>query len=637
MIAITGLGGQGKSTLAARALAELPKDAFWDWRDCKEESNTFHTQIVRLIERVTNGRLTAAEFTSEKTESVIRRFFELTLSVKGVFVFDNIDQYVDVRNFQAVEAVHFFIESALKTPGASKFVFTARPKLDYSHPSFLQIPLVGLSESETMQLFESRRVTITKDLVHDVWELTQGHPLWINLICMQALTRRLDLVSLISRVRAGKEAGLPGAMLSEIWRTLTLKQQQLMRYLAETVRPETERQIARYVSSRFNYNQFSKALRQLKALDLVVVKSPTNAPETLELHPLLREHVRRQFSKSERGPYISAIIVFFDELIGVYRDHLGRDLPFEVLQSWTGKAELLINRGDYVPALAVLDEIRRPLLRLGYNEEFLRLGQGIFGNMDWREAATIESRVYDDVFKDWVEIFEQIGRSSEADEWMRHFEQSIPGATARYVALCDMRTYVYWLRESYELAKEWGRKGVELKAAGQLDTRHDCQHNLALAQRDSGEIESALATFLAGGSLAEVCNPQTIQSERGASYYGNIGRCLQLGGDFEQALPCLIKAAWLLEHATDDLRLINRGWAALWLAEWCEAQKRLEEAFVCYLCAYSRFRQVSPPRANTAKEAAEALSELLKVEIDQSDSEAAERNFRNFVNQERRF
>ncbi|MDX6765251.1 MAG: SIR2 family protein [Candidatus Methylacidiphilales bacterium] len=44
VVAVTGIGGQGKSTLVARYLAEVEKEGvFWDWRDCKEESNTLHT------------------------------------------------------------------------------------------------------------------------------------------------------------------------------------------------------------------------------------------------------------------------------------------------------------------------------------------------------------------------------------------------------------------------------------------------------------------------------------------------------------------------------------------------------------------------------------------------------------------
>jgi len=46
VVALTGIGGQGKSALAAKALMDylaINPRAFWDWRDCREESDRFRT------------------------------------------------------------------------------------------------------------------------------------------------------------------------------------------------------------------------------------------------------------------------------------------------------------------------------------------------------------------------------------------------------------------------------------------------------------------------------------------------------------------------------------------------------------------------------------------------------------------
>ena len=61
VIFLSGLGGQGKSTLAAAYYAECQGNplqfSFLVWRDCKEEKEHFESQLVAVIERFSEGRL----------------------------------------------------------------------------------------------------------------------------------------------------------------------------------------------------------------------------------------------------------------------------------------------------------------------------------------------------------------------------------------------------------------------------------------------------------------------------------------------------------------------------------------------------------------------------------------------------
>ena len=63
---LTGLGGQGKSALAGRflqqqAMSERGRFEFWDWRDCREESDRLNTQMLRVVERLGRGSLDASQ------------------------------------------------------------------------------------------------------------------------------------------------------------------------------------------------------------------------------------------------------------------------------------------------------------------------------------------------------------------------------------------------------------------------------------------------------------------------------------------------------------------------------------------------------------------------------------------------
>ena len=51
VVFVTGIGGQGKSTLAARYFSKAQSDhafAFYVWQDCKEESERFENQLASV-------------------------------------------------------------------------------------------------------------------------------------------------------------------------------------------------------------------------------------------------------------------------------------------------------------------------------------------------------------------------------------------------------------------------------------------------------------------------------------------------------------------------------------------------------------------------------------------------------------
>jgi predicted MPP superfamily phosphohydrolase len=77
VVAITGIGGQGKSALAASYLASSVNSGryeFSDWRDCREEANKIYTQIVAIIERLTQGRVRGSHLSGADDESLVRSF-----------------------------------------------------------------------------------------------------------------------------------------------------------------------------------------------------------------------------------------------------------------------------------------------------------------------------------------------------------------------------------------------------------------------------------------------------------------------------------------------------------------------------------------------------------------------------------
>jgi tetratricopeptide (TPR) repeat protein len=384
--------------------------------------------------------------------------------------------------------------------------------------------------------------------------------------------------------------------------------------LAEAPKPESEERLGEYVASFLHWNQFRKAIRLLKTLNLVVIKPEPGGRDSLELHPLIREFIRSEYSPKDRERFIGIICKVFDRVILTFKPQLQQLPSYNILEHWTLRAELALNRRNYKEALDYLHEAAEPLVAKGYVEEFVRVGSRIFREVDWTEAV-LENYPY----LDWMigEVSEQLshlGRYAEADELTERYEEVLIGKSARFIHLCQIRSYSYWLRGDYYKAKEWGRRGVELKQSAHVDTGFDCAHNLALAQRDSGEIEPALKYFLKDQTVDELLQPGEESDERASHVFGNVGRCFWLQGDVKNALRCLRRSASMLESETGTNVLVNQGWAAFWLGELLESAGKLDLAYCFFKRAESKWKSSSPIKAQLGRTRSEAaLVELKKL------------------------
>jgi len=630
VIVITGFGGSGKSTLAAKFLEyknAAQELSFYNWSDCRELTNTLHTQIVRAVERVSRSEITAAQLKDSKTEDVIEILFDTLGTSKAVLVFDNIDQYVDLELGKTTGVMNMLLERALHRSHLSQFIFTGRPLIEYSDPDFLGLRLEGLSLDEAQELFVMRGVeldpTRSLDLMKEVQTHTRGHALALNLIATQVSKNKINLEEFLKKLQVGLDRGEEIQILPEIWATLNTKQQTVLRYLAELVHAETEQRIASYLDNVLRFNQFSKAIKTLKLLSLVVIKSPGNGlPDLLELHPLVRDFIRRRFKKEERVPYIHSIILFCDRMILELRSKITQ-APAKLLENWTDKVDLCLECGRYDEALDVLLEVDSYLRKNGLVEEFIRLAVEIL-NVAVEGDDNILTAKRDRLRGHLIHSLSALGRYREADEQIERMAKSIPAKTARYVLLCDIKAFSYFLRGEFVNARNIALEGSDLKRVTNIDTEYDCEHNLALAKRETGDVEGALAHFLGGEALEKVVSPGVTDKNRSGEFYGNIGRCLFYKGEMASAIVCLKKSVVALEASHDNAYIsLNAGWGAFWVAEALEKMGSYSEAYVAYRAATSRWKSFSPTRAKLALESSEKVRKLLSSgnSISLSDSE----------------
>lgn len=634
VVFVTGIGGQGKSTLAARYFTSCQDDlkfSIYVWRDCKEERERFENQLSSVIEKLTDGKISGEDLAHQKGASIV----EVLLSVIGerrvLFVFDNVDHYVDLESLTMTGIPDLFIKALMASQLESQVVFTCRPDVSYANPSALSTHLEGISLDVAITLFSQRGASSSAAEIEEAHQFTNGHAFWLDLLAIQVVKQgsQTKLRSLISQIGAGGNEFLPDNTLRSIWTTLKPQEQTVLRALAETLRPETEIEIVDYLSSNLTYKKVMKALKNLRSLNLVVIKKRDDAPDLLELHPLVRHFIRSSFAPQERLSFIKLILAVYAKFVGMHKRQLADRPSFSVLQYWTQSAELDMAAGRFNDAFAILSEVATPFLGSAYPREFTRTARMLFGAVDWTSTPT-QTPYFDFVFRSYVHFLCELGEDTEVDRVLEQYEVTLANKDARYISYCDLRCYSKWTRGDFSAAVRWGQKGKDLKASSGADIKFDPDHNLALAERDAGRPEGALATFLAGRPLAEVIDPEELDEQRPGDYYGNIGRCLHLMGQLDGALACYQKSALILEKARQE-HIVNQGYIRAWIGELLVGKEQTRLASVFLKAAYLKWQQASPPRALRVEEMLVGLRKSSRRAEQTLDDSQVERICRDWI------
>jgi tetratricopeptide (TPR) repeat protein len=596
---ITGIGGQGKSTLAAQYFSLSQKEQRFDyyvWRDCKEEGERFENQLISLIEKLSRGSVSGTDLTKQPVEILTDILLKHAANKSILLIFDNVDHYVDLENNKMTGSVDRFIDAFLKTPSKCRTIFTCRPFVQYQTATVLSQKIEGLDFSSAIELFTKRGAASDRSEIQEAHTLTGGHAFWLDLLAAQVAKKapNLKLRNLVEQISTGK-GELPTSTLQSIWETLHDRQKLVLRALAETVRPETESQVGDYLSNKINFNQVMRALRSLRSLNLIVVKYRAGSPDLVELHPLIREFIRRTFRKQERLTFIDVIIAFYSRMMGLYQGEVRQRPSLSILSHWTEKAELSIEAGKLQDAFDCLVEVRHTFAVGDFPGEFARVAKLLFRSVDWEEHDKYKN--FDQVFNTFFEILVKFGRTVEYEPLLEKYAATVPLKNARYVNYCNLQCYMHWVNAAYAKAIEWGVRGKELKDRSNVDTQFSTNHYLALAQRDSGVIDPALPYFLAGRKLEDVIDVDELDEGRGGHHYGNIGRCLHLMGQIEPALICYRKSAVLIEKDRELNHIENKAFIREWIGELLLMKNEMCLAKTFLEAAKLKWELVGPSRA----------------------------------------
>jgi tetratricopeptide (TPR) repeat protein len=593
------MGGQGKSALAARLFESLPTLERYDhrlWRDCKEQSDKFEDHIITLIEALNDGRVLSGELSKQPIESLADLFCSLTEDLRLLVIFDNVDHYVDLERSVLVGPAGAFVTRFLSNESKATLVFTCRPSIVTTSTSMYAKRLEGLELHAVHELFNLRQASVSRKGVEEAYEKTQGHAFWLDLLAAQVAARAplVTLESLLANIVSGG-GEIPDGTLRSIWQSLRDREQIVLQALAEVLRPVSAITLSDYLQSKANFNQTSKAVRLLRSLNLLVVKRLDEGEEGFELHPVIRAFIHRTFKRSERVWFIDKILSFYDAFFGTHLAELSKRPTAMTVGRWLEGAELCVNAGHYERAFSRLNEVRSALRRNSSPVEFVRVTHRLLASIPatkWRNFTD-----FDTIFTLYHRCLVNFARLDDARTALEQYEETLEGKDARYINYCDMQTYMYWMNGDYLAAIKWGTDGAKLKQESGVDTPFSSEHNLALAERDSGAVDPALSFFLGGATVEEVLDPEHYDKDRGGTFYGNVGRCLQLMGQIDPALVCYGKSARLIEEEHEDSDIENQAYIRQWIGELLREKGEEDAALFFFRAALAKWSLVSPPKA----------------------------------------
>ena len=599
---LTGMGGEGKSSLASYYMERDEYYSIHDWRDFKEEKHKFQHKILSMIKKI-NSKIDDSKLVGLEEEELIEIFFEELGDKNGIFVLDNVDSYIDLEEFELFGSIRKLFDAALKHKHKSKFIFTCRPFVRDATTGLHQIRVKGLTVEDTIEYFLMGKFNMKNDIIEkyakEAFSMTNGHALWLSIIKAQATKGEAALKIFINNIKNNvviddtDTSILASNVLNYVWKNLHEREKLVLRALAESLGSESEEDFAEILRTEINYKNFKKAIKSLRKLNLIIQKRGT---VYIELHPLVKEFIRYNYISEERNVYISLLINYYDKMVVILKPRLNDKLTYDELKSFTNKIELSINAKKYNDAIGHLLEIMTAMTNAGYIEEYLRVSKLLFDSITWKRKTILEYPQFDILFIFITGVSFEYGDSEYSNELIEKYENLFEKKEQQYFKVLQAKTYNLWLSGKNDIAIDMCEQGLYLlKRASQPDN-YDLKHRLALCLRDTKEdenIRKALDIFLLTNKLDELLG-NTINSDISGTTYGNVGKCLYLIKEYNNSIICYSKSFYLIFEKSQLQKFLNLGYATYWIAEVLYSQGDNEKAYYFYKYSQINWEKGSP-------------------------------------------
>ena len=639
VIAISGVGGQGKTALAAEFMKRNSEKSKFDkkiWVDCRELQDTMHVKLLKLLESITNGIETEALYKDEQLKDTINRFIKHIQNSNVLLVFDNIDSYVNLDNAELTGELNKIVEKALTRKNNSLIVLTCRIAIFDSRANFRPIKLDGLKEPEGIEYFKRRGIKLEEnadiDACKSIVRITKGHPWWIGLICGQMLAEDSTPSNYLKMNQDGilaRDSQLE-QYFGTIWEKLGESNKgnlahEVLRYLVEASKPLTVSNLSSLINN--HYNQTNKVIKKLIKWSLLIEHDEKDETEkSFQVHPLVREFVHKKYTIDVQKPFVHKILQLF---IGtriyniVFQEkRINQKITTQCsTQDIIDSIETCLNSRNEAEALTLLVYSYTNLCDDGCHATFLSLGGRILDAIDWEkeEIATVKDRAkFLESYIDLLCMQEQ--SQNRASSYLNTYEQCCEKNTIPYSGYLITKANIMWRMGKYHEAYIAITEFHKMKEKyGDLWEFIETDNLYGMILRDMGNIKKAIEVF-------ENDSDPIVGK-------GNLARCYQKEKRYDEALEKLRECLVGLMKNTNLENNINKGYAFLWISEIYYEMENYKKANTFLVFCQDIWKEFAPGLLHETKNLFDKIT-LLKLPFENTDFE---KEIKSFLNKRRDF